>query len=181
MSEQSTAHRTNGNVVANQFLDQLQSRKLFLWPNRCVGQPFAERQLLRFIPVSEQPVMSDLHKPFRQHMEQEAPDKFHGGQRHDFFFSAIGIIPPFECNLAISDIQDPVVGNGHPVSIPSKVMDHSGRITERRFAVCNPFLFLTAVYQVEEITGILILFRATAEIKIHCFQCCQELAAEYPG
>ena len=35
--------------------------------------------------------------------------------------------------------------------------------------------------QVEEITGILILFRATAEIEIHCFQCCQELAAEHPG
>ena len=114
-------------------------------------------------------------------MEQEAPNKFHGGQRHDFFFSAIGIIPPFECNLAISDIQDPVVGNGHPVSIPSKVMDHSGRITERRFAVCNPFLFETAVYQVEEIQRILILFCASAEIKIHGLQRCQELAAEHSG
>ena len=79
MSKQGTAHRTSANVVANQFLDQLQSRKLFLWPYRCVGQPFAERQLLRFIPVSEQPVMPDLHKPFGQDMKQEAPDKFHGG------------------------------------------------------------------------------------------------------
>ena len=126
MSKQSTAHRTSANVVANQFLDQLKSRKLFLWPYRCIGQPFAERQLLRFIPVSKQSVMPDLHKPFRQDMKQEAPDELHGGQRHDFFFSAIGIIPPFECDLSVPDVQDPVVGNGHPVSIPPEVMDHSG-------------------------------------------------------
>ena len=109
MSEQSTAHRTNGNVVANQFPDQLQSRKLFFWPDRCVGQLFAKRQFLRFIPVSQQTVMSDLHKPFRQHMKQKASDKLHGGQRHDFFFSAISIITPFECDLSIPDIQNPVV------------------------------------------------------------------------
>ena len=106
MSKQSTAHRTSANVVANQFLDQLKSRKLFLWADRCVGQSFAERQLLRFIPVSKQTVVPDLHKPFRQHMEQETPDKLHGGQRHVFFFIAIGIIPPFECDLAVSDIQE---------------------------------------------------------------------------
>ena len=126
MSKQCTAHRTSGNVVANQFLDQLQSRKLFLWPDRCVGQLFAKRQFLRFIPVSQQTVMSDLHKPFRQDMKQETPDEFHGGQCHDLFFSAIGIIPPFKCDLAISDIQDPVVGNSHAVSIPPKIMDYSG-------------------------------------------------------
>ena len=126
MSKQSTAHRTSGNVVANQFLDQLQSRKLFLWPNRCVGQLFAERQLLRFIPVSKQSIMPDLHKPFGQDMKQEAPDKLHGGQRHDFFFSAIGIITPFKSDLSVSDMQDPVVGNGYPVSIPAKIMDHPG-------------------------------------------------------
>ena len=109
MSKQGTAHRTSGNVVANQFLDQLQSRKLFLWPDRCVGQSLTNRQFLRFIPVSEQPVMPDLHKPFRQHMKQKTPDKLHGGQCHDFFFSAIGIIPPFECDLSVPDIQDPVI------------------------------------------------------------------------
>ena len=126
MSEQGTAHRTNGNVVANQFPDQLQSRKLFFWPDRCVGQLFAKRQFLRFIPVSQQTVMSDLHKPFRQDMKQETPDEFHGGQCHDLFFSAIGIIPPFKCDLAISDIQDPVVGNCNPVSISPEIMDYSG-------------------------------------------------------
>ena len=126
MSEQSTAHRTCGDVVANQFPDQLQSRKLFLWPDRCVGQPLTECQFLRFIPVSEQPVMPDLHKPFGQHMKQETADKFHGGQRHDFFFFAIGIIPPFECDLSVSDVQDPVVGNGDPVSIPAEIVNHTG-------------------------------------------------------
>ena len=109
MSKQSTAHRTSGDVVANQFPDQLQSRKLFLCPDRCVGQFLTERQLLRFVSVSKQSVMPDLHKPFGQYMKQEAPDKLHGGQRHDFFFSARGIIPPFECDLPVPDIQNPVV------------------------------------------------------------------------
>jgi hypothetical protein len=48
--------------------------------------------------------MPDLHKPFWQHMKQETPDEFHGGQRHDLFFSAIGIIPPFKCDLSIPDM-----------------------------------------------------------------------------
>ena len=125
MLEQSTAHRTCGDVVANQFLQQLGSRKLFLWPNRCVSQSLAERQFLRFVPVPEQSVMPDLHKPFGQDMKQKTSDKFHGRQCHDFFFSAIGIIPPFECNLSIPDIQDSVVGNGHAVGISSEVMDYS--------------------------------------------------------
>ena len=60
-------------------------------------------------------------------------------------------------------------------------MDHSGRITERRFAVCNPFLFVTAVYQVEEIQRIFVLLRTAAEIEIHGFQRGQELTAEHPG
>ena len=47
---------------------------------------------------------------------------FHGRQCHDFFFSAIGIIPPFECNLSIPDIQDSVVGNGHAVGVSSEIM-----------------------------------------------------------
>ena len=115
MLKQSTAHRTCGDVVANQFLDQLQSRKLFLRPDRSVRQSLANRQLLRFIPVSKQSVMSNLHKTLGKDMQQKPTDKFHGGQRHDFFFSAIGIIPPFECDLSVSDIQDTIVGNSYTV------------------------------------------------------------------
>ena len=101
MSKQGTAHRTNGNVVANQFPDQLQSRKLFLWPDRCVGQPFAERQLLRFITVSQQTVMSDLHKPFRQDMKQKTPDEFHGGQCHTLQSMLLGFITCFSIGFSI--------------------------------------------------------------------------------
>ena len=53
MLEQGTAHRTCGDVVANQFLNQLSSRKLFLLPDWCVGKPLAKRQFLRFVPVSQ--------------------------------------------------------------------------------------------------------------------------------
>ena len=69
--------------------------------------------------------MPDLHKPFGQDMKQKTSDKFHGRQCHDFFFSAIGIIPPFECNLSIPDIQDSVVGNGHAVGVSSITPDES--------------------------------------------------------
>ena len=67
--------------------------------NAAIVQRFPKRQLLSLVPVTEQPIMPDLHKPFRQHMEQEAPDELRGGQRHDFFFSAIGVIPPFYSGL----------------------------------------------------------------------------------
>ena len=51
--EQGTAHRACGDVMANQFLNQLSSRKLFHLPDWCVGKPLAKRQFLRFVPVSE--------------------------------------------------------------------------------------------------------------------------------
>ena len=41
MLEQGTAHRTCGDVVANQFLNQLSSRKLFLWPNEVASSNLA--------------------------------------------------------------------------------------------------------------------------------------------
>ena len=74
--EQSTAHRTCGDVVANQFPEQLRSRKLFLWSNRCVGQPLAEDQLFRFVPVSQQSIMTDFHKALRQNMQEKPADEF---------------------------------------------------------------------------------------------------------
>ena len=70
--------------------------------------------------------MSDLHEPFRKDMKQEASDKFHSRKCHHFFFVPVGIVPPFECDLSVPDIQDPVVGNRNPVSIPPEVMDYSG-------------------------------------------------------
>ena len=124
--------------MANQFQDQLSSRKLFLCPDRRVGQPLTKRQFLRFVPIPQQPVMSDLHEPFRQNMKQESSDKLHRRKRHHFFLVFIGIVPPFECGLTVPDIQDPVVGNRYPVGIPAQIVNHSGRILEWRFAVCDP-------------------------------------------
>ena len=51
--EQGTAHRACGDVMANQFLNQLSSRKLFHLPDWCVGKPLAKRQFLRFVPVPQ--------------------------------------------------------------------------------------------------------------------------------
>ena len=125
--------------------------------------------------------MSDLHKSLGKDMKQEAPDEFHGRQRHDFFFSAISIIPPFECDLSIFDIQDTVVGNCYTVSVPPKVVNDSGRILERRLTVCDPLLVVALIYQIEKNTGILILLCAAAEIKFHGFQCGKELATKHTG
>lgn len=59
-------------------------------------------------------------------MKQKASNKLHGRQCHDFFFTTIGIIPPFECDLVVSDIQNAVVGNCDPVGIPAKIVNHTG-------------------------------------------------------
>ena len=90
--------------MANQFLNQLSSRKLFLLPDWCVGKSLAKRQFLRFVPVSQQSVMPDLHKPFRQDMKQEPSDKFHRRKRHHFFLVSVRIIPPFKSNLTVPDV-----------------------------------------------------------------------------
>jgi hypothetical protein len=56
-------------------------------------------------------------------MKHEPPDKLHSREHHHFFLVPVGIVSPFECDPAVLDVQDPVVGNRHPVGISAKIVN----------------------------------------------------------
>lgn len=64
--------------------------------DRSQGEHLAERQLLVFIPVSEQAIMPDFNKPVRQHMQQESTNEFKSRDGHDLPAIAIAVVTPLE-------------------------------------------------------------------------------------
>jgi len=56
-------------------------------------------------------------------VEQEAPQKFLTGHRHQPLLALVGIVFPAESDLAIGKVHDPVVGDGDPMRIAGQVME----------------------------------------------------------
>ena len=57
-------------------------------------------------------------------MQQEAADKLFGLQRHRLLPGIVAIILVAECDLALSDVQEPIIGNGHAVGITADVVQY---------------------------------------------------------
>jgi hypothetical protein len=69
--------------------------------------------------------VTDFDEAGRECMEQESPDKLFGGQGHDFFFIAIGVVSPAEGNAALFQPEDTFIADGYPVGIAAEVVKNS--------------------------------------------------------
>ena len=73
-------------------------------------------------------------------MEQEAPQKFLGGHRHQPLLALVGIVFPPESDLALGKVHDPVVGDGDAMRIAGQVVEDMFRPSEGSFGVDHPIL-----------------------------------------
>jgi len=72
-------------------------------------------------------------------VQQEAADKLFGLQYHRFLLGIVAIILVAEGHLALGDVQEPTIGNGHPVGITADVVQYLLRAGERPLGVHHPF------------------------------------------
>src|SRR5579863_1745316 len=63
-------------------------------------------------------------------------------QVHDFDLAVVSIILPMKLHPVVVDIDQAVVGDGHPMRISAHVIKHLLRPGEGAFGVDHPFVFL---------------------------------------
>lgn len=73
-------------------------------------------------------------------MKQEAPEKLLGGNRHQPLLALVGIIFPPERDVAIGNLDDPVIGDSHPMRVAGQVLENVLRSSERPLGVNNPIV-----------------------------------------
>lgn len=73
-------------------------------------------------------------------MEQKPAQELIDREAHDALAVAMGRVPPSECDLAICECNQSVVGDGDAVGVGTKVAENVLRTTERRLGVDHPVL-----------------------------------------
>ena len=71
-------------------------------------------------------------------MQEEAPQKLRGGQRHYFLLAAVSVVFPAEADLLVLACQEPMVRDRHPVRIAPQIAKNRERSAERRFGINHP-------------------------------------------
>lgn len=102
-------------------------------------------QVLGLIPVIQETIVPDLLKTGRKYMCQITADKFRILERDvptrlTGFLSSRG-----ECNLILIHGQDPAVGYGNLMGIPSQVFDSVAKAIEGFFYVRAPVFFIKGI------------------------------------
>src|ERR1035437_1221876 len=100
-----------------------------------------------FITTGENSVMPDFHKPERQNMLAETPQKLSGLERHFFLHIAMAVIFPRKSNLSIINRFYPVIGNGYFVGVASQVFYHLFWPVKRLFGIHHPFMVVEFLEQ----------------------------------
>jgi hypothetical protein len=77
---------------------------------------------LRLVPVGEEAIMPDAHEAARQHMQQEAPDKFVGVESHGLDAIPLPTVAVGEADPAVTHVEDPVVRDGDAMRIPADIV-----------------------------------------------------------
>jgi len=144
---ETSAVRALRGLSADEFLDELFGRELFLLAQTRSRLDLADFQLFLLSPAGQKTKVPDLHKTGRQNVQEEPPDKFVGAQCHLLPTAAVAVITPLERDGSVFDFENSVVGNGHPMGISAKIFHNAGRIFKRRFAVDYPLLLITQIQQ----------------------------------
>ena len=72
-------------------------------------------------------------------MQEESPDELVCREGHGLLLIVVAVISPGEFHFTAFDIDDPMIGDGHPVRVAADVVHHLLWSGEGRFSVDDPF------------------------------------------
>ena len=84
----------------------------------------ATRQLHFPVSIAEEAVVADAVEPTGQNVKQESPDEFVRRKGHDFLLIVIAVVSPGKFHLALFDVDESMIGNGHPVGVAADIVHH---------------------------------------------------------
>ncbi len=97
------------------------------------------RQFLFTVSVAKEPIVADAMEATGQNMEQKSPDELLSREGHGFLLIVVAIVTPLEFHVAILDIHEPMIRNGHTVGVTTDVIHDLLRTAEWGLGVNNPF------------------------------------------
>ena len=103
-------------------------------------KPPANRQQLAAAAVGKETAEADPHEAARQGVKQEATQKLLGGHGHEPFLVLMRVILPPECDLAVGEVHDPVIGDRHAMRIAGQIMKDVFGSSEWPFGVDHPVM-----------------------------------------
>ncbi len=99
----------------------------------------ATRQLLFAVSIAEKPVVANAVEPTRQNVQQKSPDELVRREGHGFLLIVIAVVSPVKFHLALFDVDEPMIGNGHAVGVAADIVQHLLWPGERWLGVDDPF------------------------------------------
>jgi len=109
----------------------------------------AEFQRGSTMPVGQKSEMADAHEALGQHVQKEPPQELTGRKGH-LLFLTVCVVSPKEGDVAVGDLHDAVIGDGHAVSVTGQIAQHLFGASERRLRVNHPLAVVGAMEQALE-------------------------------
>jgi hypothetical protein len=91
------------------------------------------------VAIAKEAIVADTLEAVGKHVEQEPTDELVGRQGHGFLFAVVAIVFVTELHVAIFDIEQAIVGDGHAVSVATHVVEYLLGPGKGCFGVDNPF------------------------------------------
>ena len=117
-------------------------------------------------------------------MEQKSPDELVCREGHGFLLIVVAVVSPFKSHLAIFDVDEPMIGKGHPVRVAADIVHHLLWPGERWLGVDDPFHISYQIEMAVESLRILECLKRSEEPQLAgaegLLQILQEQSAEQP-
>jgi len=158
--------------------------RAFLWTSHA-EKLAAMLQLLLAVSIAEEPVVANTVEPTRQNVEQKSPDELVRRKGHGFLLIVIAVVSPTKFHLTLFDVDESMIGNGHPVGVAADIVHHLLWPGERWFGVDDPFNVSYRIEMTGESLGILECLKRREELQLTdvkgLLQILQEQSAEQLG
>jgi len=89
--------------------------------------------------------MPDAHEAQGDKMEQKAPEKLVGLQRHDLLPMPLATVAIGEADVAVTDIDQTVVGNGDAVRVTAEILQNLLGAGPRRLGIDDPLVSIELI------------------------------------
>jgi len=108
---------------------------------RSIEKLAAECKLAAAITISQKAEVTDLGETLWKNVKQEAADELVSFQSHGSDAVVFFAVFPLECDFAVLQCYQAVIGNGDPVCIAAEVVKNLSGSSEGMFCVDHPFMF----------------------------------------
>ncbi len=105
----------------------------------------AQSQFCLAVSVAQDAIISDLHEAIREDVQEKATDKLGSIQGHRFNPVVIFAIPISEGDLISLHRGQPIIGNGHPVSVSAQIIHDGFSAGKGWLTVHHPLLVIEVI------------------------------------